>query len=441
MLPSEPANPARTTRVDRGCLAAAFALTLTWFFIYDHYRPDYLVDEPGHLGNIYHFIEGKPGWPEQMTMLPGYHFLVTALWQLHPPLKLLTLARLVASLSACLGLAAFALAWTRLHRRPASRTSHLADYRISSAGPVTLQLAVLPIFEPFTGLAYTDAPALAFALVAVAAHLWGHRALAALAFVPALLTRQTNLLWPAFLIAYELLRADAPRREFFYRTRWLLLLLSASAVAIAVALATAGRLTPGTQTGNDLRFNPATLHFAGLLTLVLGLPTWFAAAPSAFRNFLAALRRRPGLTLALSAIALAAAVGLTLTFRNPHPWNRDLFWEGCTFTLLRNWPLVWLDSDPFLRASSGLNLVLMALALTLTISSQSYSLLLWLALGFGALQPFTNSLVEPRYFIPVAAFFLLFLDLTPATTRRLTFWWLLLCAVHAPFVACGLSLW
>jgi len=441
MLPAEPANPARTTRVDRACLAAAFALTVAWFFIYDHFRPDYLVDEPGHLGNLYHFLDGKPGWPEQMTMLPGYHFLVTTLWQLHPPLKLLTLARLVATLSACLGLAAFALAWTRLHRRPASPTCSLVGSRISSAGPATLLLAVLPIFEPFTGLAYTDAPALAFALVAVAAHFGGHRALAALAFIPALLTRQTNLLWPAFLLAYELLRTDAPRREFFSRTRWLLLLLFASAVAIAVALATAGRLTPGTQTGNDLHFNPATLHFAGLVTLVLGFPIWLAAAPSSFRDFLATFRRRPALTLAISASASAAAVGLTLTFRNPHPWNRDLFWDGCTFTLLRNWPLVWLDTHPWLRAASGLNLVLMALALTLTISRQPYSLLLWLALGFGALQPFTNSLVEPRYFIPVAAFFLLFLNLAPATTRRLTFWWLLLCAVHAPFIARGLSLW
>ena len=434
MLPAEPANPARTTRVDRACLAAAFALTVTWFFIYDHFRPDYLVDEPGHLGNIYHFLEGKPGWPEQMTMLPGYHCLVAALWQLHPPFSLLTLARLVATLSSLLGLAAFAFAWTRLHR-PALPAAP------SAAGPATLLLALLPIFQPFTGLAYTDAPALAFTLAAVAAHLAGHHALAALAFVPALLTRQTSLLWPAFLVAGEFLRADTPRREFFRRTRWLLLLLALSTAAIAIALATAGRLTPGTQTGNDLRFNPATLHFAGLLTLLLGLPLWLARTPAALRDFLAALRTRPARTLALTAVALATAAALALTFRNPHPWNRDLFWDGCTFTLLRNWPLVWLDAHAWLRAASGLNLVLMAVALTRTFARQPHRHTLWLALAFGAFLPFTNSLVEPRYFIPVAAFVLLFLDLAPATTRRLALWWLLLCAVHAPFIARGLSLW
>jgi hypothetical protein len=432
MRPIEPVASLRATHFDRGCLAAAFGVTLVWFFVFDRWRPDYLVDEPGHIGNIYHFLEGKPGWPEQMTMLPGYHYLVAALWQLHPPLKLLTLARLVTTLASFLGLAAFAVAWTRLHRPTRG---------VALAGPATLLLALLPIFQPFTGLAYTDAPALAFALGAVAAHLGGHRALAALAFVPALLTRQTNLLWPTFLVVYEFLRADAPRREFLHRTRWLLLLLAFSAGAIALALATAGRLTPGTQTGNDLSFNPAILHFAGLLALVIGLPVWLAQAPAAFRDYLTALRKRRILTFVLSALALGAATALALTFRNPHQWNRDLFWDGCTFTLLRNWPLVWLDAHPWLRAASGLNLVLMAVALTLTFMRQPHRLGLWLALAFGALQPFTNSLVEPRYFIPVFAFVLLFLDLSPVTTRRLTLWWLLLCLVHAPFIARGLSLW
>lgn len=434
MLPAEPAVPLRASRLDRVCLAVAFGLTLAWFFIFDRSRPDYLVDEPGHLGNIYHFLDGKPGWPEQMTMLPGYHFVVAALWQLHPPFSLLTLARLVATLSAFFGLAAFAVAWRRLHRPDANTP-------LAVAGPATLLFALLPIFQPFTGLAYTDVPALAFVLLGFALHFTGRPALAALAFIPALLTRQTNLLWPAFLIAFELLRSDVPRREIVSRTRWLLLLLVLSAVAVVFALATAGRLTPGTQTGNNLRFNPATLHFAGLLALVLGLPAWLAHAPAALRDYVSSLRTRPALTLILTVATLGAATALALTFRNPHQWNRDLFWDGCTFTLLRNWPLVGLDHHAWLRAASGLNLVLMALALARMIARQPRPRPLLLALGFGLLLPFTNSLVEPRYFIPAAALTLLFLDLAPRTTRVLTLWWLLLCALHAPFIARGLSLW
>ncbi len=466
MLPAEPAVSVRTTRLDRACLVAAFAILLAWFFIFDRSRPDYLVDEPGHLTNIYHILEAKPGWPEAMTMLPGYHYLVAALWQLHPPFSLLTLSRLVVTLSAFLGLAAFAFTWTRLHRPNFARQSPLL-VSLAAAGPATLLLAVLPIFQPFTGLAYTDAPALAFTFVAIAAHFAGHRALAALAFIPALLTRQTNLLWPAFLIAYEIAAAplanpfgytsprspapspsaappssaSAPADSLFRRTRWLLLLLALSAGAVAVALLTTGRLTPGTQTGNDPHFNPATLHFAGLLTLVLGLPLWLAHTPAALRDFRSALLTHRAVALTLTVVALAAATGLALTFRNPHQWNRDLFWDGCTFTLLRNWPLVWLDHHAWLRAASGLNLILMTVALTRTIAAQPHRRALLLVLFFGLFLPFTNSLVEPRYFIPAAAFTLLFLDLSPITTRRLTAWWLLLCVLHAPFIARGLSLW
>lgn len=432
---AEPAAaPTRATRLDCACLAVAFAVPVVWFFLFNPARPDYLVDEPGHLGNIYHFLEGKPGWPEQMTMLPGYHYLVAALWQLHPPVKLLTLARLVPTLSALLALAAFAVAWRRLHRPD-------SDTPLAFAGPATLLFSLLPIFQPFTALAYTDVPALAFALVAVALHLSGRRTLAALAFVPGLLTRQTNLLWPAFLVAYELLRADAPRREFFRRTAWLLGLLALSAAAIIAALTTTGRLTPGTQTGNDLSFNPATLHFTGLLVLLVALPVWLAGTPTALRAFVATLRTHVARTLFVTALALAAAALLTVIFRNAHPWNRDLFWDGCSFTLLRNWPLVWLDHHLLLRALSGPTVVLMTIALIRTISLQTHRLPLLLALLFGLVQPFTNSLVEPRYFIPAAAFTLLFLDLSPATTRRLTLWWLLLCTLHAPFIARGLSLW
>lgn len=427
MVTATPEDFVSTQRVHRACWAVAIVLTLGWALAFDHFRPDYLVDEPGHLGNIYHFLEGKPGWPEQMTMLPGYHYTVAALWHLHPPFKLLTLARLVAMGTAMLGLLAFGRAWTRLHGRP--------------AGPAVLLLALLPILQPFTGLAYTDVPALAFALLGVGAHLASHRVASVLFFAAAVCFRQTNVIWAGFLVALEFFRLDAPRREFWERTRWLLFFLAACAVAVAAALILVGRLTPGAQTGNDLRFNPASPHFAGLLVLLLGFPVWLAALPAAWGNFGRALRARPAITLAVATAALAVAALLALTFANPHPWNRDLSWDGCTFTLLRNWPLVWLDTHPWLRVISGLNVVLMGVALALTFARQSRRRELWLALAVGALLPLTNGLVEPRYYIPVAAFVLLFLDLAPVQVRRLACWWLLLCAVHAPFIAAGRSLW
>ena len=140
-------------------------------------------------------------------------------------------------------------------------------------------------------------------------------------------------------------------------------------------------------------------------------------------------------------LGLGAAAALALTFANPHIWNRELFWEGCSFTLLRNWPLVWIDAYPWLRLVSGLNIVLMTAALTLVFARQLHRRELWLALGIGALPAFTNSLVEPRYFIPAAGFVLCFLNIAAADWRRLVIWWAVLSVGHAPFVASALSLW
>jgi hypothetical protein len=83
----------------------------------------------------------------------------------------------------------------------------------------------------------------------------------------------------------------------------------------------------------------------------------------------------------------------------------------------------------------------MTAALAFAFARQPHRRLLWLALGFGALLPLANSLVEPRYFIEAAAVVLLWLELAPADTRRLAVWWALLCAAHAPFIARGVALW
>lgn len=428
LSPSAPPSPAwalpswRTLR-ERADYIGAAALVVGWLVIYVIARPAGLVDEPGHLAAIYHFLGEKTGWPEAMPMLPGYHYIVVALVNVFPGVEVLTLARAVTALTALVGLAAFALAWRRLHGQ--------------SAGRATLLLALLPLTQPFTALAYTDVPALACVFVALWAHLTGRRAFAALLLAAAVALRQTSLAWAGFLIAWEFLRSDEPRRTFLARIAWQAALLAVAAILILAA----GRLTLGSQHGNDFRFNPATLHFAGLLLLVLGLPVWLAHAPAAWRQTRALLRTHPARSAALLTLALAAATGLALTFANPHVWNRELFWDGCSFTLLRNWPLVWLDAHPWLRVLSGLNLVLMATALALVFSRQPHRHALWLALGIGLLPAFTNSLVEPRYFIPAAGVLLLYLRIPAPDTRRLAWWWGALSLLHAPFIARGLSLW
>ena len=428
---SPTATPASDGANSRVCLAAACVITVAWFLFYNHSRPDYLVDEPGHLGNIYHFLEGKAGWPEAMPMLPGYHFIVAGLWQLHPPCKLLTLARLVSTICTLVGLAAFALAWRRWHGTP--------------AGPSTLLFALLPVWQPFTGMAYTDAPALSFVLAAWAMHLAGHRATAAGILLGAVCLRQTALVWAAFFVAWEILRARATGadglrgfvRHVWPGIRWpLALLLLAAAVALA-----AGRFTVGTSHGNPATFNPAQLHFAGILLLGLGLPLWLGAARRLPRWFLLHLRARPARTLGLTAAFLAVAAALGLTFANPHEWNRALSWDGCSFTLLRNWPLVGIERYPWLRFVSALNLAALAVAAIVWVRCQPDARVFACAAACGVAPVAVSSLVEPRYFLPALVFGLFFARLSRRATVVLGCWWGALAALHAPLVAAGRSLW
>lgn len=408
---------------DRACYVVAVAVTLGWVWVYSTWQPGSLVDEGGHLGNILHFIAGKPGWPEAMPMLPGYHYMVISLRELWPGLDPLYAARWTTALVTLVGFAAFALARQRLTGRPAGRE--------------TLLLALLPLAHPFTGLAYTDMPALAFVFVAWWAQVSGRYAFAALVLVGAVALRQTNLVWAVFFVLWEWIRDDVPRGTWLRRVAWLLVFLAMAAGTILVV----GRLTVGSQHGNAFKFNIASLHFSAALLLVLGLPVWLAHARKTWGLWANLWRARRGLAAVFAGVGLTAVVVLTLTFANPHIWNRELFWEGCSFTLLRNWPLVAIDAHPWLRVISALNIVLMALAVALVISRQRRAKALWLVLAIGAVPVVTNGLVEPRYLISGAGFALCLLGIGRSDWRRLALWWGVLSAVHAPFVFKGLSLW
>lgn len=422
-------TPAADLRFSRLCFIAAVTLTLVWGALYARFAHSALCDEPGHLGVIIHLAEQKPGWPENLTTPPGYHLVALALGGGQPSL---TAARLTTTLFALLALAAFAGAWRHLHARP--------------AGPATLLFALLPIFQPFTGLAYNDVPALALLLCAVWAQLAGRLPTAALALALACLIRQTNLVWAPFLILWEILRTPIPPARplwrhaltvAFTRTRGYVVVIAAAAAIILYA----GRLTPGTVNGNDLRPNPAAFTFAALLLVALGLPVWIAHLRAALTCFATAARRRPAFAaLWLAGVAATVAL-LAANYTNPHVWNRDLWWDGVRFTLLRNWPLIYIEKFPALRVASGLTVVFAVLALAHLCRASSHRRLLALSLPFAAIILGSNYLVEPRYYLTPAAIILLF----TAPSRRdfflLAGWWAFIALLHDPFILTGYSLW
>lgn len=412
-------------------LVLAALLIAGWAVLYATCARQPLCDEPSHLEAIWHFLEGRPGWPEGLSMLPGYHYAVIAFSGGHPSLRS---ARLISGLFGLAGLAAFALTWRRLHERP--------------AGPAALAWASLPVLQPFFGLAYTDAAGVALLLWATWAQVSRRRVLAALFFAIACVFRQTTLIWIGFFVSLDasrdLLHGEGvswPRRlaTSLLGNIGLLAVLGLAGVAIF----SAGRLTMNHDSGNSLQPNPATPHFTALLLALLALPwLWSAWSTIPPRNSAAMNPPRTRRNLGwAAAAAVLVAVLCALTYRNAHPWNHDLWWPGLSFTLLRNWPLVALQNFPALRLISGLLVAAMAVAGALLIARQPQRRALVAVACFGALLLATNSLVEPRYFITPLTLALLFLDFDDRTWLKLAGWFLVIDLAQAPFILTARSLW
>jgi hypothetical protein len=420
-------------RFSRLCLLAAFGLTLLWAGIYIAFARSELCDEPGHVAAAEHYAAGLPGWPS-LPHPPAYHLFVNALSLGHPDI---VTARATSTVFALLGLVSFAGAWRRLHQ--------------TDAGPPTLVLALLPILQPFTAMAYTDVTSLAWLLCAWWAQVSGRFFRAAALMGVACLVRQTNVIWAAFFVAWEALRAldaasDSTQRwrvaasAAWTRGRWHLLVIALGALVV-LAL---GRFTPGTDHGNEPKPNIAAFHGAAWLALVFGFPVWLFRGPRPVSS-----SRAPTTWGAKRGFICAGAsvlvVGLlAVTFNNPHEWNQLLWWGtriGKPYLLLRNWPLLQVDAHFWLRIVSGVSVVAVVGMTVVVFQRQPHRHALWLVLLFGAVLLATNSLVDPRYYITPAAFLLCLLKLEPRTYLWLAAWFALLCALHDPFIVMGKSLW
>ncbi|MBC7368984.1 MAG: hypothetical protein H7343_19600, partial [Undibacterium sp.] len=203
----------------------------------------------------------------------------------------------------------------------------------------------------------------------------------------------------------------------------------------------AGRFTPGTVNSNDLRPNPAAFTFAALLLVGLGFPVWLAHLRPALTCFATAARRRPAYAAVWLTTAAVIVATIALACTNPHGWNRDLWWDGVRFTLLRNWPLIYIDHLPALRVVAGCTVVFAALAVAHLCRAQRHGRALALTLPFGVALLGSNYLVDPRYYLAPAAFLLLFLAPARRDFFLLAAWWAFIALAHDPFILAGYSLW
>src|SRR5262249_22230998 len=144
-----------------------------------------LVDEWAHYGQILAFVHGNYGSSEVLTMVPGYHLVVTGVARIAHDSSL-GLARLVTMAFALLAIPAF----VGIRRRVAPDHDPLAP---------TLAFAFFPIYFPFCFLVYTDVPSVCLVLWALERSLARRDVTAGALGLASMLVRQTNVVWVAFL--------------------------------------------------------------------------------------------------------------------------------------------------------------------------------------------------------------------------------------------------
>ncbi len=349
-----------------------------------------LADEWVHYRQVEWFAAGRYEVVEELTTIPGFHAVVAAVWRVFHS-ESLALARGVTMAFGLL--AAFGFARIRQALFP-DEDPWLA----------TLQYVFFPILFPFCFLVYTDVPSLALVLWAFRCALDRRHRLAGALCIAALLFRQTNIVWIAFIVllqTIDLWRAGGSWRERL-RASVVLWPYAVAAMMFAAYWFWHGTLSMSRSQARahpDLTFHTGNLFFmlflVGLFFLPL-LPVWLA-------RYARAARAQP----ALLAVPLLLGMLYAFTFKVDHPYN-VIFPEF----ILRNGILVYVAHHHWASVAFG------AVA---TVAGCAVSQVRWQRPAFVLLLPasilFVSAswLIEQRYYlIPIA----LLLALRRAEDRR-----------------------
>ena len=394
---------------------AAVAMQLPWVF-----SLQWRVDETVHAPIIVALAAGE--WHEKLdvlTMLPAYHQMMAWIVSLSGAESIGALR--VLAMLASLGIVP--AAWWLIGRW----NPQLPD---ADRAMRTLQVFALPLMFPFLFLVYTDVPAAALLIAALAAWLAALPATASGLLVLAVAFRFQSIvlagavlaLWGAGrILRLEWARAWAQPRVWPGPAALAMLGIAFVAFVIAnggVALGDAGSHPLGLYLGN--------LWLAGLLGGWLMLPLALAD----WRRILARMRA-PATALA----APAAMLAFIAAFSAAHPFN-DL---GLDF-FLRNAFILWLEESPWHRALVapllGVLVLLVPGVLKTPEGIPRWDAVLLLAASAATLLP--SWLVEQRYLIPLFVLFnCIRSPAVPNAERFLLVWWIANTGCITAIVASG----
>lgn len=367
----------------------------------------YQVDEDPNLALVTRLFEASHAWAQVMaldsndwipSMVPGYHWLLAGLLRLgglSPSLDGVRALSLVLSL--CTVAAVMWAAHAVLPERSALRG---------------LQFAALPMCFPLLPLVYTDLVALLFPALAVGFYFRQRVGLAGLMATLALLFRQTNICW--LLMLWGMVQVDAA--GYWLRLRDLpdalrramaflpgvLLFLAFVAWNHGVAL--------GSYRDQQVVTRP---HMANVFFFMQGFFLLFLPClPGLWSVMWQRLRQRR-----IQVFLVALFILYLRDYDADHPWN--LFLPH----LLRNKMLRILCYSPLTFLVGYLPVAITILAwLSWPLQRPSARLLL----PFALLALLPVHLVEPRYYLPVCLFLLLFTARQPLRQEYALASWLAL---------------
>ncbi len=351
-----------------------------------------LIDEDNHLVQILNFIEKKGNVSDEISMLPGYHFIIASSLKVSG-LQSKNAARVVSTFYSLLTIILFYIL--------------AKQFNSSRTAAKTLQCLFCPIVFPFLFLIYTDILSVFWVLLSLYFVRAGKYKLSGLAILAAIFIRQNNIIYSMFLVGFVYLERFGPAfkwkniKEVFKLTRTHFVVYGLFIIFVV--------LNKGFSTGQK-EFHPMLSIHADNIFFVLIL-FFFLFLPyhvQELKKSIAQLADQRTL-IALSFLFIF----YMFAFQASHPWNQahltfnpaDPALLQRLYPLLRNNMLAFIHSSILLKA-----LFFIPVAFSILFLERNgralvpHRLLYFFTLVY--LVPMW--LIEPRYYIIPVVLFILF---------------------------------
>lgn len=348
----------------------AIALAVVYYYIKGN---NFYTDEQAHAYTINNYLQGFWEHPEFLTTLPGYHYIgylwakLTSLVTTYNEFPALRLLSTILSF-ATLGL--FFLASNKKY-------AHLK----------TLSYFFLPITLPYFFLAYTETTSTLFVLAALLLYQKKYYHLSALPAAYAVLVRQPNIMWAAFIACLILIDTRKIKNTLSY-------------ILIGLAFATFVFINGGVSMGDttahpSFAFHLGNIYFALTLFFIIFLPTIIGSLPKSVK----ALEKPKFLILAIATTLFG--LNFVETFTPDHPYNNVENYDW----FLRNNMLATIVESSTIKRLVGISFIFSMLTLAVTKLQHKKYLLIY---PFAILSLIPFWLIEHRYYaIPFILFILL----------------------------------